>query len=124
MSRRESKDEHLLGRLPAPPDLDDAVESLDYWRRRRQQLPWYRTRARREAMRMMLRWEQRVGAAVVSKHPAPLEARFAASVLVARTRLTRWTRRVGIAMLATVVTAVVLLAVLVAATVTFLLHVL
>ena len=124
MSRRESKDEHLLGRLLAPPDLDDAVESLDYWRRRRQQLPWYRIRARREAMRMMLRWEKRVGAAVVSQHPAPLEARFSASVLVARARLTRWTRRAGIAVLATLMTAVVLLAALVAATVTFLLHVL
>ena len=124
MSRRETKDEHLLGRLLAPPDLDDAVESLDYWRRRRQRLPWYQIRARREAMRMMVHWEQRVGAAIVSQHPAPLEARFSAGVLVARIRLVRWTRRVGIAVLATVTTVIVLLAVLVAATVISLLHVL
>lgn len=123
MSRWKSTDEQLLGRLLAPPDLDDGVESLDYWRRRRQQLPWYRIRARREAMRMVVRWEQRVGAAIVSQQQrTPLEARFSAGVLVARMRLARWTRRAGFAVLATVTTVVVLLAVLAAATGIFLLH--
>ncbi len=122
MSRRESTDEQLLGRLLAPPDLDDGVESLDFWRRRRQQLPWYRIRARREAMRMMVRWEQLVGAAIVSQHRAPLEARFSAGVLVARTRLGRWTRLAGIAVLATVTAVLVLLAVLAAAAGILLLH--
>jgi hypothetical protein len=122
MSRWESTDEQHLRRLLAPPDLDDGVESLDYWRRRTQQLPWHRIRARREAVRMTIRWEQRVGAAIVGPHRAPLEARLSAGVLVARTRLARWTRRAAIAVLATVTTVVVLLAVLVAATVIFLLH--
>jgi hypothetical protein len=122
MSLRESTDEELLGRLLATPDLDDGVASLDYWRRRRQQLPWYRIRARREATRMMVRWEQRVGAAIMSQDRAPLEARLSAGALVARTRLARWTRRAGIAVLTTVTTVVVLLAVLAAATVIFLLH--
>lgn len=71
---------------------------------------------------MLIRWEQRVGAAIVSQHRAPLEDRLAGGVLVARTRLARWTRRVGIAMLATVTTVIVLLAILVAATGMFLLH--
>ena len=48
MSRLASTDEELLGRLLAPPDLKDGVESLEYWRRRSRQLPWYRIRARRE----------------------------------------------------------------------------
>jgi hypothetical protein len=95
MSRRESTDTRLPARLLAPPDLDDGVESLDYWRQRRQRLPWYRIRARREAMQMMVHWEQRVGAAIVSQNRAPLEARLSACVLVARTRLGRWTRRAG-----------------------------
>ena len=64
MSRAESPDEQLLRRLLAPPGLDDGVRSLDYWRRRSRQLPWYRIRERREAMRMTTRWEDRVGAAL------------------------------------------------------------
>jgi hypothetical protein len=108
MSRWGSTDEQLLGRLLAPPDLDDGVESLDYWSRRSRRLPWYRIHARREAMRMTVRWEERVGAALVSQHRAPLEARVFARALVARTRLARWTRRAGIVVLAAVTGVVVL----------------
>jgi hypothetical protein len=108
MSRWGWKDEQLLGRLLAPPDLHDGVESLDFWSRRSRRLPWYRIRARREAVRMTVRWEQRVGAALVSQHHAPLDARFLAGALVARTRLARWTRRAGLAVLAVVATVVVL----------------
>jgi hypothetical protein len=42
MSRWRLTDEQLLVRLRAPPDLDDGVQSLDYWRRRSRRLPWYR----------------------------------------------------------------------------------
>ena len=122
MGRRDATDEQLVGRLLAPPDLDDGVESLVYWRRRYQQLPWYRLRARREATRMMVRWEQRVGAAIVSQRREPLEARVSAGVLVARTRLSRWTRRAGIAVLAAVTTVIVLLAALTVAAGMLLLH--
>jgi hypothetical protein len=111
MSRSGSTDEQLLARLHAPPDLDDGVQSLDYWRRRSRRLPWYRWRARREAVRMIIRWEHRVGEALVSQRRAPLEARLAAGVLVARTRLARWTRRAGIAVFAAATTVVVLVAV-------------
>jgi len=109
MSRRQSKDEQLLGRLLAPPDLDDGVESLGFWSRRSRLLPWYRIHARREAVRMTVLWEQRVGAALVSNHRVPLEASIRAGALVARTRLARWTRRAGIAVLAAV-TAVLVIA--------------
>ena len=122
MSHREPTDEEVLERLLAPPKLDDGVEALDYWRCRRQQLPWYRIRARREAVRMMIRWEQRVGAAIVTQHRVPLQARVSAGMLVARSRAGRGIRRVGIAVLATATTVVVLLTVLAAAAVIFVLQ--
>jgi hypothetical protein len=110
-------DEQLVGRLLAPPDLDDGVDALDYWRRRSRQLPWYRIRARREALRMTIRWERRVRAAILSHQRAPLEARVRAGVLLARTRLARWTRRAGIAVLAAVTSVIVLLVLAVASSV-------
>ena len=122
MSRLGSTDEQLLGRLLAPSDLEDGVESLDFWSRRRRQLPWYRLRARREAVWMTLRWEQRVSAALVAQHRVPLEARVFAAALVARTRLARWTRRVGIVALAGVTAAVVLLTIPVVAALVYLLN--
>ncbi|MBV9414142.1 MAG: hypothetical protein JO363_04110 [Solirubrobacterales bacterium] len=110
MRHGESTDEQLLRRLLAPPDLNDGVESLDYWHRRSRALSWWRIRARREAVRMTVRWEQRIAAVLVSQHRMSLDARTSAAVLVARTRMARWTRRAGIAVLATVTTIVVLAA--------------
>ena len=122
MSRRKSTDEQLLGRLLAPSDLEDGVEALEYWRRRSRQLPWHRIRARREAVRMTVRWEQRVAAALVSQHAAPLDSRLSAGVLVARTRLTRWTRRVGVAVALAVMSVLVLVAIPAVAALVYLLH--
>ena len=124
MSRRRSTDEQLLRRLLAPPELADGVESLDYWHRRCRRLSWWRIRARREAVRMTVRWEQRVGAALVSQRWTPLEVRSSAAVLVARTRLARWTRRAGIVVLALVIAVVAFAAVQVTAALAYLLHVL
>ena len=86
-------DDHLVRRLLAPPDLDDGVESLDYWHRRGRRLPWYRFAARREAVRMTTLWERRVGRPRCHSAHASLEARLSAGSLVARTRFGRWTRR-------------------------------
>jgi hypothetical protein len=122
MSRRGSTDEQLLRRLLAPPDLDDGLQSLDYWHRRSRHLSWWRIRARREAVRMTIRWEQRVGSALVRQHWTSLEARSSAAVLLARTRLARWTRRAAIAVLAVVTTVVVLVAIPVLAATLVLLH--
>jgi len=47
----------------APPPLEDARRSLEYWQRRRQTLPLYRRGARREAKEMATRWQERVRAA-------------------------------------------------------------
>jgi len=72
---------------------------------------------------MTILWEQRVGAALVSQSWTPLELRSSAAVLVARTRLSRWTRRAGIAVLAVLMTVVVVAAVQIAAALEYLLHV-
>jgi hypothetical protein len=121
MSIWGSTDEQLVARLLAPPALEDGIESLDYWSRRSRRLPWYRIRARREAVRMTVRWEQRVGAALLSRRGVPLDSRILAGALVARTRLARWTRRAGIAFLAAVMTVVALgTALIVAAVIAFL----
>jgi hypothetical protein len=53
----------LLDELLAPPPLEDARRSLEYWRRRKQSLPLYRRAARREADAMISRWQERVRAA-------------------------------------------------------------
>jgi hypothetical protein len=60
---------------------------------------------------MIIRWEHRVGEALVSQRRASLEARLAAGVLVARSRLARWTRRAAIAVFAVATTVVVLVAI-------------
>jgi len=124
MSRLPSTDEQLLGRLLAPPALDDGVETLDFWSRRSRRLPWYRLRARREAVLMTVRWEQRVRAALLAQHRVPLEGRVLAAALVARTRLARWTRRLGIVALAAVTAVVVLVAIPAVAALVYLLNVL
>src|SRR5436305_12386163 len=88
-------DDRLLRGALAPPDLDDGVEALGYWRARSRRLPWYRISARREASRMAVCWEKRVAAALVAQSGAPVARRLVAGLLVARARLVRWTRRAG-----------------------------
>jgi len=77
---------------------------------------------RREAEQMIVRWEQRVGAALVSQHRVPIEARLSAGALIARTRLARWTRRARIALLATVATMTFVVTALAAAALVYLLQ--
>lgn len=106
MSALRHRDDQLLRQLNAPPDLDDGVESLDYWHRRGRRLPWYRVKARREALMMTRLWERRVGAAALSQQRATLDKRLSAGALVARTRVGRWMRRATFAVVATVTTVV------------------
>ena len=82
-----------------PVALEDYAESLDYWRRRRARLPWYRRSARREAARMALAWERRLRVAALHMSDAPLGARLDAGLHVARSWLSRWGRRAGVALL-------------------------
>jgi len=101
-----SRDDELLARLQAPPDLRDGVESLAYWRRRRERLPWYRLAARREAARMVMVWERRVRAALLRQRGVALAPRLQGVLLIARTQLRRWTRRAAFVLAMT--TAIVL----------------
>jgi hypothetical protein len=50
----------LIEELLAPPPLEDARSSLEFWQRRHRSLPLYRLGARREAKAMAGRWQQRV----------------------------------------------------------------
>jgi hypothetical protein len=63
MSAQFDPDHLLVSELLAPPPLEDARRSLEYWRRRRQALPLYKRSARREADAMVARWQERVRAA-------------------------------------------------------------
>ena len=53
----------LVESMLAPPPLDDARRSLEYWQRRQRNLPFYRRAARREAREMATHCEERVRAA-------------------------------------------------------------
>jgi hypothetical protein len=96
-----TRDDELLAHLQAPPDLHDGIESLAYWRGRRQRLAWYRRRAKREAARMIVVWERRVGAALVQQRQVPFAARLRAARLLAGGRLQRWGFRAGVGVAAT-----------------------
>jgi hypothetical protein len=63
MRAQQDSDTQLLERLLAPPPLDEARSSLEYWTRRRKTLPRYRRAARHEATEMAARWQERVHAA-------------------------------------------------------------
>ena len=63
----------LIEQMLAPPPLDEARRSLQYWRDRRRSLPLYRLAARRETKQMMASWQETVRAAE--------QARFEASWL-------------------------------------------
>jgi hypothetical protein len=101
-----SHDDQLVRRLLAPPDLEDGLQSLEYWGGRGRCLPWYRLSARREAARMTARWEQRVRAALIAQRGVPAAIRLSAGLLVAQTRLGRWTRRARLVVLTTVLVVV------------------
>jgi hypothetical protein len=53
----------LVERMLAPPPLEDARRSLEYWQRRQKTLAVYKRRARQEAREMARRWDERVRAA-------------------------------------------------------------
>jgi hypothetical protein len=66
----------LVESMQAPPPLDDARRSLEYWQHRRKALPLYRRAARREATEMASRWEGRVRAARIASFEASPLGRF------------------------------------------------
>jgi len=56
-------DDLLLEKMLAPPPLEQARGSLEFWSQRRSGLPFYRIRERREADEMIRRWRMRLAAA-------------------------------------------------------------
>jgi hypothetical protein len=56
-------DDRLLEKMLAPPPLEQARRSLEYWSQRRSGLPFYRLTDRREADEMIRRWRMRLAAA-------------------------------------------------------------
>jgi len=82
----------LIERMLAPPPLEDARSSLEYWQRRRKALPLYRRSARREAKEMAVRWQERLRAAELARFEASTVGRLFArlgisSVWFSRARL-------------------------------------
>jgi hypothetical protein len=70
MRNQRDSDLLLIEEMLAPPPLDDARRSLEYWQQRHQALPLYRRQARREAIEMARRWETRVRAAQQARFDA------------------------------------------------------
>ena len=70
----------LVQSMLAPPPLEDARRSLEYWERRQKTLPLYQRRARREAREMALRWAERVRAAERVRFEATVFGRILASL--------------------------------------------
>jgi hypothetical protein len=87
-------DARLVEQMLAPPPLDEARSSLEYWQRRRRALPIYRRAARREATEMAARWQERVHAAEQLLFEASLFGRLLAYLGISglwarRARLTK-----------------------------------
>ena len=70
MRDQRDSDLVLVEEMLAPPPLEDARRSLEYWQQRHRALPLYRRRARREAVEMASRWETRVRAAQQARFDA------------------------------------------------------
>jgi len=60
MGVASDRDLVVIQEMLAPPPLEDARSSLEFWQRRRKSLPVYRVSARREAKVMAGRWQARV----------------------------------------------------------------
>jgi hypothetical protein len=120
--RSTPADQDLLAEALAPPDLSDGIQSLGYWRSRRRRLPWYRMYARREAERMTIRWERRVGEALLAQRSAAPRLRVSGGLLVAQSRLGRWLRRARVAVILTALVSAASAAALAAAFIALLLR--
>ena len=93
MAATTDRDLLVIERMLAPPPLEDARSSHDYWRRRRKKLPLYRLAARREAKEMTTFWEERVRAA----EQAEFERTPVGRVLTALGLSGHWFRRAHLA---------------------------
>ena len=81
----------LIEEMLAPPPLEDARNSLEYWRRRRKVLPLYRLAARREAKQMTVQWQETVRAAEQARFEASPFGRLLAAIGISG----RWVPRMS-----------------------------
>ncbi len=102
----QDPDHQLIEQMLAPPPLEDARSSLEYWQARRRALPLYRRTARREAKEMTVRWQGRVRAAELARFEASPIGRLLARLGISSI----WFQRVRLAseLMSWVVWAVVL----------------
>jgi hypothetical protein len=76
---RRARDNELLAELTAPPSVEEARETYDFWRNRRATLPVYNRAERKEADQMASRWKERLAAAERERYgPSLLEQLFTA----------------------------------------------
>jgi len=79
----------LVEEMLAPPSVDDARSSLEYWQRRRAMLPVYRRGARSEAKDMAARWQGRLLAAEQARFEATLAGKLLIRLGISRLFLLR-----------------------------------
>jgi hypothetical protein len=84
MRARADQDLLLVESMLAPPPLEDARSSLEYWEKRQRALPRYKRGARREAREMTARWQERVRAAERIRFEATVAGRILATVGLSR----------------------------------------
>jgi hypothetical protein len=94
VSAQRDPDLLLVDTMLAPPPLEDARRSLEYWERRHRALPLHHRRARREAREMAARWDERVRAAERVRFESSVVGRVVAwlglsSAFVHRVRFTK-----------------------------------
>jgi hypothetical protein len=89
MAATRDPDLLLIERMLAPPPLEDARNSLEYWRRRRKVLPLYRLAARREARQMTAQWQETVRAAERARFESSPVGRLLAAIGISG----RWAER-------------------------------
>jgi hypothetical protein len=98
MRTEKDPDLLLIERLLAPPPLEDARSSLEFWQRRRRNLPLYRRAARREAREMTIRWQETVRAAEQAEFEATPVGRLLAALGISSLWLqrARFVQNVGV----------------------------
>ena len=89
MRAHRDPDSLLVDEMLAPPPLDQARSSLEYWEQRRAALPLYRRGARREAKEMAARWRERVHAAERARFGSTFLGRLLAPFGVSYLRVTK-----------------------------------
>jgi hypothetical protein len=96
-------DDLLLEQMLAPPPLEQARASLEFWSQRRSGLPFYRLWDRREADEMIRRWRTRLAAAERARFGSGLLGQIRRLLALERPSWPIWQKRTLVALARTVV---------------------